>query len=186
MRRSQSRRGAACNAPLMPLLFCFAAPLSRYLYGLGMRRCPAVASRCVNAFVVSSERERRKELEGGGQAPHTPPFFSFFFFSFLLRVSVQDQKEEEEKRGDLACRTTTRTSGRAPRRRNKGREERVRRRRWRSLDGEVATRVPEGCTLEFTVAPRVFSPTTRGRPEPNRARGSCVGVHQLGPHQSTP
>ena len=84
-----------------------------------------------NAFVVSSERERRKELEGGGQAPHIPPLFSFFFFfSFLFRVGVQDQKEEEEKRGDLACRTTTRTSGRAPRRR-KGREERGRRRRGR-------------------------------------------------------
>ena len=49
----------------------------------GVRRCLAVASRCGNDFVVSSERKARKSFRVGGEAPHTPLVFLFFFFFFL-------------------------------------------------------------------------------------------------------
>ena len=58
----------------------------------GVRRCLAVASRCGNDFVVSSERTRRERASEWGAKPPTPPlcFFSFSF-SFLRRSSVQMQ-----------------------------------------------------------------------------------------------
>ena len=60
----------------------------------------AWSSRLGVVMVVVSSEERRKELEGGGQAPHsTPRFFSFpFVSSFIRRVRVCRITQQRRRR----------------------------------------------------------------------------------------
>ena len=70
----------------------------------------AWSSRLGVVMVVVSSEERRKELEGGGQAPHTPRFFSFPSFFYKARSSVQDHAAAKKKERSSQATTRARLS----------------------------------------------------------------------------